>query len=276
MVSTVSKVARVNSQSRLPIFSALGLLFLVLGSCSSDFEEFGYNLRIYSSALPTAFQKEFYRAQIQATGGLRPFKFELAKGVLPEGISLKSGWLIGAPTMLGTYSFTVVVSDGKLSRTFQDFELTVAKPPPPEMTLNVPLTHITQDVIIRARVRKARLLQSSRTWVRWDPILFDLVEGSPSPHSSTYALLFETQPGILKIDLAVLGASISGDHHLFNFVLRPRRTGPLQLIHATEYLFGLENHSFSLKTEGQIIDGMQSEFPTDFFLPASVTGGTEN
>ena len=276
MVSSVSKVARVSSKRRLQIFPALGLLFLILGSCSSDLEEFGYNLRIYSSALPTAFQKEFYRTQIHTTGGLRPFNFELAIGSLPEGISLKSGWLIGAPTMLGTYSFTVVVSDGKLSRTFQDFELTVAKPPPPEITLNVPLTDIHQDVIIRAQVRKARLLQSSRTWVRWDPTLFDLVEDSPSPHSSTYALLFETQPGILKIDLAVLGASISGDHRLFNFVLRPRGAGPLQLSHATEYFSGLENHSFSLKSEGQIINGIQFEFPTDFLFPASVPGGTEN
>ena len=267
MVPTTKSV-RARLLNKLPAFPILSLLVFVLGSCNSDLEQFDYSLRIYNSTLPTAFHEEFYRVQIKVADGLRPFSFELGKGSLPQGIILKSGWLIGTPTMLGTYSFTVVVSDAKLSKTFQDFEITVTKPPPPEITLNVPSTDIHENVTIRAHIKQARLLQSLRTWVIWDPKRFDLVEGSLSPHDSIYELLFETQPGILRVDLAVLGTSLSGDHHLFNFVLRPRQPGPLQVSHATEYLSELDNHSFTLKTEGHVTHDKTPVFPKDFFPPA--------
>jgi hypothetical protein len=273
-VVPVIKASSVESgQCRPAQLRLLALLVLLLGSCSNEFEELGAKLRTYGEAFPTAFLSEPYRAQIQVTGGLRPLTFNLAKGVLPEGISLESGLLVGTPTTLGNFSFTIVVSDAKLSKTFQEFKLEVTEPPAPEMTLNVPFTDVQGNVKIRAEVNKARHLQSLRTWVRWDPTLFDLVQDSPRSHRSTYAVLFETQPGIIKVDFAVLGSSISGETRLFNFVLKPRQPGPLRLSHETEYRSALGIHAFSAGTEGPVHADEGSDFPADLNFPARVDHG---
>jgi len=53
-----------------------------------------------------------YSVTLTATGGTAPYTWSLASGTLPPGLSLYTAGLItGTPTMLGTYSFSLMVTD---------------------------------------------------------------------------------------------------------------------------------------------------------------------
>lgn len=71
-------------------------------------------LVITTTSLPGAVQNQAYSASVAATGGTAPYIWSLATGsVMPAGLSLSTGGQIsGAPTVAGTASFTVQVSDG--------------------------------------------------------------------------------------------------------------------------------------------------------------------
>ena len=64
-----------------------------------------------TSPLPSGIKKAPYSVQLQAAGGVGPYKWSY-KGTLPTGLSLSSsGLLSGTPKAKGTYTFTVKVKD---------------------------------------------------------------------------------------------------------------------------------------------------------------------
>ena len=76
-----------------------------------------------SPALPSATQGRLYSQAIAVAGGSPPYRFTLASGVLPIGVSLdgNTGAVVGPPSSEGNYEFTIQVSDAAqtmLSRTF--------------------------------------------------------------------------------------------------------------------------------------------------------------
>ena len=214
----------------------LGLaLALVLTSCGGTVETPGEPLRMLREALPEAFLGEPYQATLRVVGGLRPFTFELSEGELPPGVDLASGALVGVPSELGTYSFTVTVSDASLNTTFEEYTLRVAEVPPPSIAYNVPGTEVQRPVTLRAVVT-GRDLRALRTAASWDPERFELVEGSFT-HAADLAALTEATPGRLQVDLAALGEAIEGDRQVFSFALAPIETAPrLTLRTETEFL----------------------------------------
>jgi hypothetical protein len=70
-------------------------------------------LQISTMALPDGVVASAYKAQLAATGGVPPYVWSIAHGSLPPGLALDaaSGTISGAPTMAGTYDFTVQVAD---------------------------------------------------------------------------------------------------------------------------------------------------------------------
>jgi hypothetical protein len=65
-----------------------------------------------TTALPNATPNANYRATLQALGGVGTLTWSLAKGALPTGLSLSSsGVITGDPTVSGTSTFTVQVTD---------------------------------------------------------------------------------------------------------------------------------------------------------------------
>ncbi|HSE38163.1 MAG TPA: Ig domain-containing protein, partial [Blastocatellia bacterium] len=52
-------------------------------------------------------------AQINVTGGVPTYQFSILSGSLPPGVTLNSnsGLISGTPTVVGTFSFTVKVTD---------------------------------------------------------------------------------------------------------------------------------------------------------------------
>jgi hypothetical protein len=75
------------------------------------------------------FVSNFFSASFEATGGAPPYTWS---GNPPAGLTLRpSGLLLGAPTTLGTQTFTVTVTDSAGATATGTFSLTVTGPPAP-------------------------------------------------------------------------------------------------------------------------------------------------
>ena len=83
-------------------------------------------------------------AVFSATGGTTPYKWSVASGSPPVGISLSSGGLLsGTPTVAGTAVFTVKVADANQQSSTMSFTMTVD--PRPELSVT-PVSHnVTKD-----------------------------------------------------------------------------------------------------------------------------------
>jgi hypothetical protein len=69
-------------------------------------------IEVTTTSLPAAHIYGKYAATLTEQGGKKAFHWKVSSGSLPPGIKLAtSGKLTGAPTALGTYSFTVTVTD---------------------------------------------------------------------------------------------------------------------------------------------------------------------
>ncbi|HEY8244439.1 MAG TPA: putative Ig domain-containing protein [Casimicrobiaceae bacterium] len=66
--------------------------------------------------------------QLQATGGLPPYRWDLPGGALPPGLTLsEDGRIAGTPTTPGTFGFTVRVRDSLTQFDSRDFQLVVER-----------------------------------------------------------------------------------------------------------------------------------------------------
>ena len=69
-------------------------------------------LAISTSALPATQVGQSYSTTLAASGGVPPDTWEVTAGALPDGLSLSpSGRITGTPTQMGTFTFTVTVTD---------------------------------------------------------------------------------------------------------------------------------------------------------------------
>ncbi len=224
------------------------LIFLV--SCATETPEAATALDIKVDALPPAYINETYTATIRAVGGLTPYTFKLSKGTLPPGLSLQGGEIRGTPTEEGEFTFTISVSDGKLSSTFEEYTLSVTPPPPAEITFNVPLTEVQRPITLRSEIKKARGLQGFRSLIKWDSSLFKLVPGSIKRHNEAYLLFYEEAPGQLRVDVGMVGGTLTGDRNIFEFTLEPLETSTLQLTIDTEYIGENNQYHHATTNEG--------------------------
>lgn len=228
----------------------VSLAALVLSGCTGDVTTTGETLRILGAALPDATLGQAYDQPVQAVGGLRPYDFSLADGQLPPGIELQGGTLYGIPTKIGTYKFTLQVSDANLSKTLQKYTLTVAELPPPKLLLHVPDTQVDHSVTLRAEVIDANQLQGLRSQFRWDPKHFRLVPDSVKSARQGLALLQSSSPGELQVAVVPLGTTLSGATTLFQFDLEPTAgAGYLKVDLSTETV-SAGGHHYATSSEG--------------------------
>lgn len=84
-------------------------------------------LRIATTALPAAGHQMPYSVALQATGGRAPYAWDLVGGSsLPPGLSLATtGVLAGTATTLGTWTFSVSVTDADAEQANSGYSLTV-------------------------------------------------------------------------------------------------------------------------------------------------------
>lgn len=71
-------------------------------------------LNITTTSLPNGVLNQAYNANLTASGGVQPYTWALTAGSLPTGLTLNAnGAITGTPTVLGTSSFTVQVTDSE-------------------------------------------------------------------------------------------------------------------------------------------------------------------
>jgi Putative Ig domain len=91
-------------------------------------------LTVATTSLPVAVRNSVYSQALTATGGTAPYKWS-STGVLPPGLGLyASGILSGTPTSLGSWSFSVRVSDALSASATRALTVTVAATAPLSIT----------------------------------------------------------------------------------------------------------------------------------------------
>jgi len=102
---------------------------------------FNYNagapspLSVSTVSLPNGTQSVPYNQSLVAVGGTAPYSWSLPSGTLPSGLTLSaSGQIFGTPTILGTSSFTVQVTDSSVpaQTATQALSVTVVGPLDPQ------------------------------------------------------------------------------------------------------------------------------------------------
>jgi len=115
-------------------------------------------IAILPATLPGGSTGVAYSQTLTAAPGAAPFSFALSAGELPDGLALSSaGSLSGTPTVSGTFSFTVGVSDANDCTASQPYSLVIActplalrTNPPPAGVVDVAYSHTLSVVSGRA------------------------------------------------------------------------------------------------------------------------------
>lgn len=88
------------------------------------------------SALPPATAGVPYLAPLAAAGGQPDYRWSLASGALPAGLTLSpAGTITGTPAAAGTFNFEVQVADSADASATAAFTLVVRLPAPPSVTI---------------------------------------------------------------------------------------------------------------------------------------------
>ncbi len=131
------------------------------------------NIAISTYEFPVArlemdFEKQFQ--EIEVLGGANPFTFEINKGSLPAGLSLKSnGKIVGTPAATGEFGFSVKVTDSNGHLTEKEYTLTVEDVINVNFTPETPITNAEVNNTINIGV------SASRTGFN-DTYIFSLVD----------------------------------------------------------------------------------------------------
>jgi Phosphoesterase family/Putative Ig domain/Cellulase (glycosyl hydrolase family 5) len=88
-------------------------------------------LTITSLTVPSGTVGSAYSFQLTAQGGATPYTWAVSSGSLPTSLSLSSGGLIsGTPTVAGTSTFTIQVTDNVAATATQSYSLTIVSNTP--------------------------------------------------------------------------------------------------------------------------------------------------
>jgi|LSQX01.3.fsa_nt_gb hypothetical protein len=83
---------------------------------------------VTGSYLTRANRNSYYSISLEASGGTAPYRWSRLSGSLPPGLRLSSSGVIsGTPTSMGSYTFTVRVTDDRNARQEKEFSLNVTK-----------------------------------------------------------------------------------------------------------------------------------------------------
>lgn len=164
-------------------------------------------LRIMSLQLADGMVGQPYSYQITASGGGPPYKWSLALGQFPPGLSLnaQTGALTGIPTQAGMYSFTVQVEDSTFSQqltTMESFSLAIQFPSLVIVTPGLPGGAVGQPYSVRLQASGGTL-----------PYTWSILEGSLPSGIQLNALTGEisgtpTQVGTTLVTIQVTDSSL--------------------------------------------------------------------
>lgn len=114
------------------------------------------------TSLPVGYVAEPYEAPLVVTGGTGPYGFRVAAGSLPPGISLSGGRLVGKPTKIGAYKFTLETNDAGLRSKVQEYTLNVNDLPPLALTPTLPSGEIRGETRVPVTIAGPRAVRAAR------------------------------------------------------------------------------------------------------------------
>lgn len=144
-------------------------------------------LEVTTAGLPTGAIGQPYKAQLTASGGVRPYTWSVPFGELPPGLSLNptSGAVTGTPTRVENYSFTVRVADSTLLQ--QQTAMAIL-----DASIAAPPVVITTDGVPDGITGQAYAAQFAATGGT-PPYVWSVVEGLLAPD-----LTLDSATGILS------------------------------------------------------------------------------
>jgi len=85
---------------------------------------------ITTASLPGGVTGTLYGSSLSASGGSTPYAWAIAAGTLPAGLSLDpvTGAISGTPSAVGTFTFTVRVTDAAMDTATRTFSIVIAAP----------------------------------------------------------------------------------------------------------------------------------------------------
>ncbi|UQN05934.1 cell ssuface protein containing Ig-like domain protein [Deinococcus sp. QL22] len=114
------------------------------------------------TSLPVGYVAESYEAPLVVTGGTGPYGFRVAAGTLPPGISLSGQRLVGKPTKIGAYKFTLETNDAGLRSKVQEYTLNVNDLPPLALTPTLPTGEIRGETRVPVTIAGPRAVRAAR------------------------------------------------------------------------------------------------------------------
>lgn len=127
----------------------------------------GAGLTITTESLPNAEEGFEYSASLEAVGGDQPYAWLIVDGALPAGVTMTAaGDLVGTPSEVGDFTFTVRAFDAALPPAIAEAELT--------LTVELAPLEIVGDQEFNLIITKVITLP-----------LMTVVEGIPIPYSTT-------------------------------------------------------------------------------------------
>ncbi|MBI2815785.1 MAG: putative Ig domain-containing protein [Acidobacteria bacterium] len=114
----------------------------------------GATLTVTTASLPAGTQNTAYSAQLSATGGLAPYSWNIATGILPPGVGLtaSTGAISGTPTVTGTFSFTARVTDANAQTATRALSITINAAGAALTVTNTSLPAGTQGTVYNAQL----------------------------------------------------------------------------------------------------------------------------
>ncbi|ADR35536.1 Ig family protein [Oceanithermus profundus DSM 14977] len=206
---------------------------LLLAACGTSEGGAGEPLRITVRSAPPAYIGERYEAKFPASGGVRPYRYEL-EGKLPQGLNFTNGRLSGIPREKGSFKVTVVVTDAALSSRSASFTLAVKDPPPPALRIKIPESE-TDAPFIAVFTLSERPASALRLRLTAKDLKPDLDSFKAAPEL-LYVLRYDAEKQTLDLDGAFTKTFKGGEVFRLKFEptrkLRPRVQAQTQFFDA--------------------------------------------
>jgi Putative Ig domain len=162
-----------------------------------------------------ATQGQSYTSTIRVQGGASPYRFWIAGGALPSGLSLNSstGTISGVPVVSGTFSFTVAAVDSRFSYGRQLLQLNVGSNG--QSQISIALSPETAQIAPGARLQFAATVRNTaQTGVIW----------SASAGSISSSGLFTAPARAGSTVITATAAANSGVHASANILVQTSAT----------------------------------------------------
>jgi Putative Ig domain len=211
----------------------------------SDIEQ----LRIFTSgALTQGSTGVAYSNQLLWAGGVSPYTWSLASGTLPQGLTLGTALISGVPTQVGTFDFTVRLTDSTQTSATSQMQITV---------IPGPLVIVTTGDLTRGTVGAsyAYTLQG---------------RGGKSPY--IWSLASGALPNGLSIDPAtgvITGTPTAFGTFSFTVTLRDSQTPPVSVTSGTLRII-VDPAPLVITTTGDLTG---ARINTDYSFQLVATGG---